>query len=232
MMRLSAKTARIDRVSPRTSAKQKVVSPSRDTILSRYQATADAIARLLNPHAEVVIHDLITGRIVYIANAFSKRVVGDLSLVDQDDDLSQEGPVLGPYEKDLADGRSLRSVTTVISDFEGQEIGFLCVNLDLTPFDGVRKAVESLLQLNGASSRPATLFAQDWQEKINTVTAAFLRERSCTLAALSKSDRVELVARIDETGLFEARGAADYVARELVVSRAALYRYLGESRSG
>ncbi|URK89437.1 PAS domain-containing protein (plasmid) [Rhizobium sp. RCAM05350] len=186
---------------------------------------------LLRPHAEVVIHDIVTGRIAYIANAFSKRVIGDPSLLDDDPELAQVGLILGPYEKEHVDGRSLRSITTVIKDFDDRSIGYLCVNLDLTPFDGVRKAVETLLQFNQAAVQPASLFAKDWREKINGVTAHFLREQSCTLSALTKSDRIELVAIIEQAGLFEARGAAEYVARQLEVSRAALYRYLAEARS-
>lgn len=202
-----------------------------EQMLVRSYATADAIAELLRPHAEVVVHDAKTGRIAHIANAFSKRVVGDLSLIDGGDELESQGPFFGPYEKEHVDGRSFRSITVLIKDFDEQTIGYLCVNLDLAPFEGVRKAVESLLQFSQREIQPASLFAKDWREQINGVTAQYLREKSCTLGALTKVDRIALVARIDEAGLFEARGAAEYVARQLEVSRAALYRYLAEARS-
>ena len=205
--------------------------PEYEQMLVQHYATADAIAELFRPHAEVVVHDAVTGRIVHIANAFSKRVVGDLSLIDGGDELESQGPFFGPYEKEHVDGRSFRSVTVLIKDFAGVTIGYLCVNLDLAPFEGVRKAVESLLQFSQREIQPASLFAKDWREQINGVTAHYLREKSCTLAALTKNDRIALVARIDEAGLFEARGAAEYVARQLEVSRAALYRYLAEARS-
>lgn len=205
--------------------------PTQEEMLARYYATADAIAELLRPHAEVVVHNVATGRIAHIANAFSKRVVGDLSLIDDGDELESQGPFFGPYEKEYIDGQSHRSITVLIKDFEGQTIGYLCVNLDLTPFEGVRKALESLLQFSQREIQPASLFAKDWREQINGVTAHYLREQSCTLGALKKADRIALVSRIDEAGLFEARGAAEYVARQLEVSRAALYRYLAEARS-
>lgn len=206
--------------------------PGYEQMLVRYYATADAIAELLRPHAEVVVHDARTGRIAHIANAFSKRVVGDLSLIDGGDELESQGPFFGPYEKEHVDGRSFRSITVLIKDFEDETIGYLCVNLDLAPFEGVRKAVETLLQFSQREIQPASLFAKDWREQINGVTAHYLREKSCTLGALTKADRIALVARIDEAGLFEARGAAEYMARQLEVSRAALYRYLAEARSG
>lgn len=206
-------------------------TPSHSQIIGQYFATADAIAELLRPHAEVVVHDARTGKIAHIANAFSKRIIGDQSLIDDGEDLESQGAFFGPYEKENVDGRSLRSITVLIKDFENQTIGYLCVNLDLAPFDNVRKAVESLLQFSTRDIRPTSFFAKDWREQIDGVTAHFLREKSCTLSALTKADRVVLVARIDEAGLFEARGAAEYVARQLEVSRAALYRYLAEARN-
>ena len=47
--------------------------------LSKYIPIADAIAMLLHPYAEVVIHDILKDIIVHIANPYSKRKVGDSS---------------------------------------------------------------------------------------------------------------------------------------------------------
>ncbi len=45
-------------------------------IFAVHRPIAQAIAALLHPHAEVVIHDLRSGRIVDIWNAFSHRKAG------------------------------------------------------------------------------------------------------------------------------------------------------------
>jgi len=42
--------------------------------LDDYGSTAEAIARLLSPHAEVIIHDLASGKIAHIFNVFSRIV--------------------------------------------------------------------------------------------------------------------------------------------------------------
>jgi predicted transcriptional regulator YheO len=204
--------------------------PSRSAILARYATIADTIAELLRPHAEVVVHNQATGCIGYIANGFSKRGIGDTSLHDIDADLASEGPIIGPYEKANVDGRRLRSITTVIRDFDDHLIGFLCINLDLTPFEGIHKAIEALLVFEQGSEQPQSLFSIDWREKINRATRDYLVEQSKTLAALTRDERIDLVKRFDSMGMFEARGAADYIASQLEVSRAALYRYLGEGR--
>jgi predicted transcriptional regulator YheO len=53
--------------------------------LKNYTAIAQAISLLLYPHAEVVLHDLKTGRIAAIYNPFSKRKVGEESLLEEEE---------------------------------------------------------------------------------------------------------------------------------------------------
>ena len=57
--------------------------PLQDPALDNFRAVADAIATLFFPHAEVVLHDLRTQKIDYIANNLSKREIGgDAALED------------------------------------------------------------------------------------------------------------------------------------------------------
>ena len=50
--------------------------------LDNFRAIADAIATLFFPHAEVVLHDLRTQKVDYIANNLSKREIGDDSSLE------------------------------------------------------------------------------------------------------------------------------------------------------
>ena len=80
-------------------------SSNADTLLRQHAATAAAISILLHPHAEVVLHDLETGLIAGIWNAFSGRKPGMESLVGETLSDVGEGDVYGPYEKTGEDGR-------------------------------------------------------------------------------------------------------------------------------
>ena len=66
-----------------------------------HRPIAQAIAALLHPHAEVVIHDLRSGRIVDLWNAFSHRQAGDESLLG--DDIEMLGIVIPPALRQRAD---------------------------------------------------------------------------------------------------------------------------------
>jgi predicted transcriptional regulator YheO len=199
--------------------------------LDAFVPVAESIALLLRPHAEVVIHDLTTGTVLHIANAFSKRRAGDSSLTELEDVQSLDVAVIGPYRKTNWDGRSLKSITSVLRDGHGDPAGLLCINLDVSLLETIGSAARQFLRFAEQAPRPAALFQGDWQEEINSTVGQFLTERGVALALLTQTDRQALLARLDERGLFAVRNAAPYIARILNSSRSSLYKTLKSIRS-
>jgi predicted transcriptional regulator YheO len=194
-----------------------------------HRPVAQAIAALLHPHAEVVIHDLKTDRVVEIWNAFSHRRAGDESLLGDDIELQLDRDVFGPYEKAAPDGARLKSITTALRDAKGQRIGILCVNLDVSLFDQAAKLLAAFTRV--AEPRPEAMFRQDWREQINLMIRAFLESRRKALKALDREERIALIAELDAAGLFEARNAAPHVASAMEISRATVYALLNAART-
>ncbi len=203
-------------------------SSNADTLLAQHTATAAAISTLFYPHAEVVLHDLETGLIAGIWNAFSGRKAGMESLVEAALEEAGEGGIYGPYDKTGEDGRRLKSVTAVLQDEFGQAPGLLCINMDISHFEAAAKLLSAFT--GAAAPRPASLFAGDWREEINTALHDWLRTRGLALTALKKGDRVELVAALDRRGLFQTRNAVDHLAGLMGASRASIYNYLADAR--
>jgi predicted transcriptional regulator YheO len=81
--------------------------------LAAYAPVCDAIALLFQPYAEVVLHDLSTETVVYLSNPFSKRELGEPSLLHEIDFKSSD-VIIGPYEKVNWDGRRIKSVSAVL----------------------------------------------------------------------------------------------------------------------
>ncbi len=204
-------------------------SSNADLLLRQHAATAAAVSTLFYPHAEVVLHDLETGLIAGIWNAFSGRKPGMESLVEDELEEVGEGGVYGPYEKIGEDGRRLKSVTAVLQDDFGQALGLFCINMDVSHFDAAAKLLSAFAG-GAAAARPASLFAGDWREEINTALHDWLRTRGLALTALKKGDRVALVATLDERGLFQTRNAVDHLAGLIGASRASIYNYLADAR--
>jgi predicted transcriptional regulator YheO len=189
----------------------------------------DALARLLSPHAEVVLHDPASDQVAAIWNPLSGREPGDPSLLGELDDLSTTGPdVYGPYPKVLSDGRRLSSVSAVIRDDEGKPAYVLCVNVDRTAFDEASRLLAAFAA--PVAGQPRALFEHDWSETLNEIVAAYVRERGATVERLSRQDRVELLDRLDAAGVLSQRRSVPAVARALRISRSALYQLLAQTR--
>lgn len=191
----------------------------------------DAIARLLHPHAEVVLHDLSTERVVHVANALSPRRVGDPSLLDELGDLYGMGDVIGPYEKTNPDGRRLRSISSIVRDGEGMPVGLLCINLDVEIFARMAGLLSAFLALPAQGAKPDGLFSGDWREAVNETVGCFLAERNVALSGLDANGEDALLARLDRDGIFGYRKAAPYVAEVFGWSRAKLYNRLSRVRA-
>jgi predicted transcriptional regulator YheO len=212
------------------SKKAAIAMPAFTADLLRFVPVAEAIAVLLKPHAEVVIHDLKTEKIAHIANNISRRQVGGSSLADLKDIGSLETDVVGPYRKTNFDGRRLKSVTSVLRGQDGLPFGLLCINFDIAPMEAAREALSLLTAFQGGGTQPAALFQSDWQETVNAAIAHFLADRGLAASALAKDDHAGLVKALEQEGYFAIRNLVPYLARLLGISRATIYKHLREAR--
>jgi predicted transcriptional regulator YheO len=196
--------------------------------LDNYRAIADAIATLFFPHAEVVLHDLRTQKVDYIANNISKRETGDDAALE--DMLSEEVDErnIGPYEKLNWDGQKIRSVSSVLRDPQGAPIAVLCINLNISLFENAKQALDLFLSPSKLIAQPDSLFRDDWQERINTFLNAWLRQRQLGLNVLTREHKRELVEALHAEGAFKGKSAANYVANVLNMGRATVYKHLKE----
>lgn len=215
----------VPQMTSRRTPKKAPASPTRTLLIDRYAHVADSTAMLFFPYAEVVIHDLSTQRVAYIANNLSKRVVGDDSALDAIEQNTTERSV-GPYEKLNWDGRRLRCVSTVLFDDAGKAVGMMCTNFNIAVFDDIRGVLDRFMSGAAVVAQPDELFRDDWQERINTFLHAWLREQQLSLDTLSRAHRTKLVEALHAEGAFKGRSAADYVANVLGMGRATVYKKL------
>jgi D-arginine utilization repressor len=190
-----------------------------------------AVALLLGPYAEVVLHDPGTDRVLAIWNPYGSRRAGDPSLLG---DLDRAGPpdrdVFGPYGKTLADGRRLSSVSAVLRNGRGDPEAVLCINLDRTPLERAAEVLSAFAA--PVADRPAPLFERDWTDRVQEITGARVRASGRPVERLTRAHRLEVVALLEADGVFAMRGAVPVVASALRISRSTLYDLLAEHRAG
>lgn len=151
--------------------------PNSSSQLELLRSVADGIAALFFPNAEVVIHDLATNKIAYLANNLSKRKPGDDAGLE-DFELDGGAGVTGPYEKLNWDGKKMRSVSIAARDEQGKPSYLLCINLSTAMFEDARNALDMFLSVTRLQPQPQQLFKDDWQEKINTFLHDWLRREN------------------------------------------------------
>ncbi len=185
-------------------------------------------------HCEVVLHDLSRPEhsIVWIeGNVTGRRVGGGIT------DLGLAKLRLGDPQQDLIgyvtqtkDGKVLRSSSIFLRDDAGNVTGALCINLDITPFLGLRQHVLDLL----------TPVTRDIEESFLDRPADVLRDLihdglravgSTPPKMMGKQQRVKVIEFLDRRGAFIFRSAVPTVSRVLGISRYTLYNYLKQVRA-
>lgn len=203
-------------------------APRRGSAVTVIEPIAETIARLLHPHAEVVLHDLATGKIAKVWNPFSGRKPGEPSDLDDIDPELEDEDVVGPYEKASPKGTRLKTISAIIRPEATVARFMLCINLDVSQFDVAAK----LLQGFGATSepRPDWMFRQDIREQINLQIADYLKRHNLSIQSLDAAGRVALIAHLDQSGAFQTRRAVDHIAAALDLSRTTVYVLLRQAR--
>lgn len=193
--------------------------------LAAYFPVCDAISMLLQPHAEVVLHDLDSETVAYIANNFSHREIGEPSLL-QEIDFRPEDRMIGPYEKVNWDGRRLKSISAVLRSPDDRPVGVLCINMDVSHIHAAIGVLSAMSKVAVDQEKPAALFKEDWHERINEYVSAWARRQGVAIADLSRSQKQQLVRELAEDGAFSGKHAAAYISRVLQMGRATVYNYL------
>ncbi|WP_201859995.1 helix-turn-helix transcriptional regulator [Microvirga soli] len=207
-----------------TQAQKASATTSLAPELAAYAPVCDAIALLFQPYAEVVLHDLSTETVVHLSNPFSKRELGEPSLLHEID-FKPSDVIIGPYEKVNWDGRRIKSVSAVLRAGP-KSVGILCINVDVSHFHAVMQTLSALVAVPQSAEKPASLFKEDWHERINEYIQSWTRERGLSIAEMTRLQKQQLVADLAGDGAFGGRNAAAYISRILGLGRATVYNYL------
>lgn len=199
--------------------------------LNIFKPVADAVALLFHPTVEVVIHEIETDRVFHIANPVSGRKPGDISLLElESQDLDNNEMVIGPYENAGKKGQRVRSVTAVLNDENNRAVGLMCINLDYSVYEPALDLLENLIRPPKAQQHPEILFQNDWRDQIKIEIRSFLEANGISLEKMPPATRKEMMAMLDEKGLFFAKKSIEQIAAFLGISRATAYNDLSAAR--
>lgn len=203
--------------------------------LDLLKQVSDVIALSFGSNCEVVIHDLTkpSHSVVHIVNGHvTGRGPGDAMQSSLMEALMRRGETDGHlvnYVFPAKDGRLLRCSSVIISDAEGEPVGALSINYDITQL----KMVEDLLSQITSITRPT--LPKHFPDTFDQILDLFLDEATVRVGRpvpyMRKSDKIEVVRYLDSRGAFQLRESMARVAAYLDVSKFTVYNYLQEVRS-
>lgn len=208
--------------------------------LSAFIPFVKGLAETFGSNCEVVLHDFsdLQHSIIAIENGHvTGRSVGspmmEASLKLYVSDKVDEDNI--NYTGKSADGRVLKSSTMFIKDEKAKVLGCLCINYDITELTAVQRVMNDLMKVAAPNAGIKTSETDD--EVFNVVSGVLKDIVNDTIQIigkpiiyLSKEEKVNIVEILDQKGAFLIKGAIDYVAEVLCVSRYTIYNYLDEIR--
>ena len=207
-------------------------------ILQSLIPMVDGIAATFGKNCEVVLHDVKNPQssIIAIANGHvsGRTVKGPMSeyglkaLKKSENSKHQIN-----YLKKTSDGKILKASLLYIKDESQDIIGFLCINYDISELTIAQNILDNLTDINNSDS---TLddqeegFGNTINEVLSNIVNRALDATGKPVAYMSKEEKVNIVEILDDRGVFLIKGAVDYIAKVLCVSRYTIYNYLDEIR--
>ncbi len=204
------------------------VAPDLHPVFKRYIPMAESIAKTFGSHCEVVIHDLtdVSASIVAIFNGHvTGRQVGStitsfglnlLRKVEEGTDC-----LLNYVNEDLR-GKRVKSSSIYIRDDDGNLLGCLSINLDITQYSIVEKLLAEITDTK-KDEESAPLSISQFE---NQMIERAVEKIGQPIQMMDKADRMAFIYLLDEMGLFRVKGSIQHVASLLGVSKFTIYNYL------
>ena len=205
-------------------------------ILKPFIPVVEGIANTFGKNCEAVLHDIknpqnsiiaitnghVSGR--SIGGPLSEYGLGALKKANFNDNIIN-------YMKKTSDGRVLKSSLLYIKDEQGEVIGFLCINYDISEILIVNNILDSFVDINKEDSTDISQeesFGSNIYDVLSNITDKTLDSIGKPVAYMSKEEKVNIVEILNNKGVFLVKGAVDYIAKILCVSRYTIYNYLDE----
>ena len=203
--------------------------------LKPYIHLVDFIAEFLGPNYEVVLHDVtnINNSIIAIRNGeISGRKLGgplpDLSFKHIKENRDSDKKYILLYGK-TKDGRQLKTSTYFIRDERENIIGLLGINTDISKFIDLKERLEAFINYdsnNLVEEKEEEHFENSVEDIMENIIDDVVGEYKILIDRMDHLEKIEIVKKLSQRGVFLIKGAVPRVAEKLKTSEATMYRYI------
>lgn len=197
----------------------------------------DFFAELLGPTYEITLYDLTEDPAVLAAfsgeepspsaDLVAQHMQACLQSTKEDSCLNQNLP--------LPDGKTLRSSALLLREETGAPYGLLCVSFDDSAFQALNESLlklihpDAFIQRKQEREKPVPPSpARDTEARMRALFEEVTEPLQLPLDRLTQKERMLVIAKLQERGLFQFKGAVQHAAQKLNCSQASIYRYLSQ----
>ena len=204
-------------------------------ILKAYIPVANIIAQTFGRSCEAAIHDLTQpeSSVVYVANgtvtgrkegqSFNHLIPQVLLSKKFKDDCTVN------YTFETEDGKKIKSSSALIRNLEGEVVGMLCINYDLTITNLIQEELAAFLpQTFSEAQAEEEVLEQDVLTIVDELIDNIIGVKD--IGSLKRKENLEIISFMDEKGIFLVKGAIDKVAASMGLSKVTIYSYLDDVR--
>ena len=205
-------------------------------ILQAYIPVANMITQTFGKSCEVALHDLTQpeSSVVYVANgtvtgrkegqSFDHLIRQVLLNKKFKDDCTVN------YVFETESGKKIKSSSALIRNLDGEVVGMLCINYDLTVSCLLQEELAGFLPKSSPDPLPAEEAAPD--QDVLTIIDELIDNilKNADVSNLKRKENIEIIRFMDEKGVFLVKGAIDKVAASMGLSKVTIYSYLDEVR--
>jgi predicted transcriptional regulator YheO len=197
--------------------------------LKNYVYLVDLLADLLGSTSEIVLHDVsdIKHSIVKIRNGhITNRMLGgpitDLGLKM----IKENGPETILYTERTKSRKMLRCAGLVIRD-SNRIIGFLCINMDISgsSHEGLNPLMAHEHLVNTEEH-----YEMNTDDLIQNCILDALKSINKNIKDLNREDKLHILKKMEEKGIFQIRGAVKKAAEAFSLSNVSIYKHLSAIR--
>ncbi|GAK04920.1 YheO-like PAS domain protein [Geomicrobium sp. JCM 19037] len=191
--------------------------------------SAEIIHKMLGSNCEVVVHDFsnLDESLIHSSGTLTQRDIGSPAT-----DLVLKELQKPPEEvKDLAnysttyDGIIMKSSTIFLRDIGGRVVGALCINLNISKLSSLQEELQQFLSIEDGTEANESFYSTV-HDVIEEMVENVVSEFNKGIDHLSMDEKVDIVRRLDYKGAFLIKGAVEYLAQYLNVSKFTIYNYL------
>ena len=212
-------------------------------LLKAYDKLIPFIGKALGDNVEIALHEMTDEGMPIIAlynGQMSGRNIGDplTSLGNHIIETKQylDRDYVTNYKSLSNSGKVLRSSSYFIKDDDGQLIGMMCINVNISDYEYLNATIQRILGIDSYEEMeykresPMEILSNSLETTIKQCISSCLQKMGypnyMENYRLTSDEKMIVMKELHAQGVFNVKGAIPIVANELASSEPTIYRYL------